>query len=175
MKILRCPTFPKKLEIRLFGADDSIHDVTLLLNRAYSELADMGLKYVATWQDDKITKSRLSNMECYIGLIDGEMVATISLREPSQGKGCDWYKRDDVASFNQFAVQPELKRKGIGSVLLEYVENRAREMGANELAFDTAEQAVHLIEWYGRKGYRFIQNVDWEMTNYISVVMSKTL
>ncbi|MBW1796697.1 MAG: GNAT family N-acetyltransferase, partial [Deltaproteobacteria bacterium] len=45
--------------------------------------------------------------------------------------------------------------------------------GASELALDTAEQATHLINWYERLGYRFIEYVDWDVTNYRSVIMSK--
>lgn len=164
-----------KLRIRLFEPDDSVHELTLLINRAYKTLSDMGLKYVATWQDDKITLKRIKSVECYVGILDDRIVATISLREPSSGKGCDWYKRQDVAIFNQFAVAPELQGSGIGTAMLEFAENRGRELGAAELAMDTAESATHLIDWYTGLGYRFIQNVDWEITNYISVVMSKTL
>lgn len=166
---------PENLEIRLLEPSDSVSELTLLLNRAYKRLADMGLKYVATWQDDEITRKRLKGVECYVGLINGKIIAMVSLRPPSLGKGCEWYKRTDVATFNQFGVEPELQGNGIGSVMLEFIENRARELGAVELAFDTAEHAKHLIEWYGKMGYRFVQNVDWEMTNYISVVMSKAL
>ncbi len=164
-----------RLEIRLIGPDDPVHDLTLLLNRAYKRLADMGLKYVATWQGDDITLRRIKEVECWLGFIDGELVAAVSLRGPTKGRGSEWYSRPDVASFNQFAVEPDLQGQGIGSKMLDHIENRAVELGAEELAFDTAEPAVHLIEFYGKRGYRFIEKVDWKMTNYISLKLSKTL
>ena len=59
--------------------------------------------------------------------------------------------------------------------LLDFVEARARESGARELALDTAVGAKHLIDMYLRKGYRLVDKVDWPETNYLSVVMSKNL
>jgi GNAT superfamily N-acetyltransferase len=161
--------------VRLITPDDSITELTQLINRAYKDLADMGLKYVGTWQDEEITRKRISTSECYLGIIDGKIVATINLRNPGTGKGPAWYERGDVAFFSQFCVEPELRRQGIGSYLLEYAENRAREIGAGELALDTAEPAKHLIAYYEKRGYRFIEYFDWKVTNYRSVIMSKTL
>jgi hypothetical protein len=43
------------------------------------------------------------------------------------------------------------------------------------MALDTAEPAAHLIAFYNRLGYRFIEHAQWRMTNYRSVIMSKTL
>ncbi len=165
----------EQLEIRLFGSEDSVSELTGLVNRAYKQLGDMGLKYVGTWQGDEMTERRITDAECYVGLLDGRLAATILLRSPGKKRGPGWYSRDDVAVFGQFGVEPELRGRGIGSMMLKRVEDRAREMGAAELALDTAEPATHLIEWYTRRGYRFIEYVQWSVTNYRSVIMSKTL
>ena len=58
---------------------------------------------------------------------------------------------------------------------MQFIEEHARKRGVTELACDTSEQATHLIAWYTRLGYRFIEHVKWDVTNYRSVVMSKTL
>ena len=163
------------LEIKLFSEDDPISDLTGLINRAYSQLADLGLKYVGTWQGDDITRKRIRTAECYVGFLDGRIVATILFRDPATTRGSPWYERDDVASFGQFGVEPDLQGRGVGSAMLSHIENRAIEKGAAEIALDTAEPAQHLIDWYSRRGYRFIEYVDWPVTNYRSVIMSKNL
>jgi len=165
----------EQLEIRLFSSEDSVSELTELVNRAYRQLGDMGLKYVGTWQGDEITLKRIADAECYVGLLDGRLAATILLGSPGSKRGPGWYSRDDVAVFGQFGVEPELQGKGIGTLMLRRIEDRARLMGAAELALDTAEPATHLIEWYTRRGYRFIEHVQWSVTNYRSVIMSKTL
>ena len=69
----------------------------------------------------------------------------------------------------------DVSGQGIGSAMLELIENRAAELGAEELALDTAEGAIHLIDYYKKRGYRFIEYVDWDITNYRSVILSKRL
>jgi len=60
-------------------------------------------------------------------------------------------------------------------MLLSEVENRVRKAGAKELALDTSERAENLIEYYERKGFRFVEFVQWDRVNYRSVIMSKLL
>jgi GNAT superfamily N-acetyltransferase len=171
------PVTPSPLSlIRLLDPSDSIHDLTLLINRAYKTLADMGLKYVGTWQDDDMTRKRVGKGECWVGLIDDEIVATIHLRSTTWPSGAPWYEREDVMILGQFAVKPELQKRGIGSTMLEHMEKRAKEKGALELALDTADSATHLIQWYEKRGYRFVEYVTWgPIVNYRSVILSKTL
>ena len=72
-------------------------------------------------------------------------------------------------------VEPEFYGCGLGRMLMDHAEAAARADGALELAMDTAETADHLIDWYTRRGYRFIEYKQWDVTNYRSVLMSKTL
>lgn len=105
----------------------------------------------------------------------GALVGTITFYPCEATSGSAWYDRPEVSSFGQFAVEPALQRTGLGSRLLETVERRALESGAEELALDTAEGAKHLIAIYQRRGYRLVGNADWSETNYQSVILSKRL
>lgn len=164
-----------EIEIRFFREGDSVSELTRLLNRAYRPLAEMGMRYVASWQDDEITRRRMSHGECYLAFLETRLVGTILFADAARTDGCPWYDGPDVASLQQFAIEPELQRQGIGTQLIEQVERRAIETGAAEIALDTSEHAQHLIDWYARLGYRFVGYADWPATNYRSVVMSKAL
>ena len=161
--------------IRPLAPNDSLEALTELLHSAYKELADIGLRYVATYQTAEVTAERASAGECYVAELDGRIVGTICFEDAATNSGCAWYDRPDVASLHQFAVEPGLQRSGIGSALLDKVESRAVETGAAEIALDTAEPATHLIELYSRRGYRVVETVQWDVTNYRSVIMSKHL
>lgn len=165
----------KTLVIRRFLDTDSVSEITELLHRAYKRLADMGLRFVATHQTDDITLDRLSSGEAYVAELDGRIVGTILFRPPELAGGCDYYNRLDVAVFGQFGVEPSLQGSGIGKALLLHCEQRARETGASEIALDTSEKALHLIELYKRWGYRLVGDTQWDEVNYRSVIMSKQL
>ena len=163
------------VEIRALAKGDSIEELTRLLNRAYRPLAEMGLKYLATHQDSAMTSKRIRHGTCLVAVLDYQMVGTI-LYEPPHIKGeTAWFDQPTVAKISQMGVEPECQRRGIASRLMIEAENLARVDCAQELALDTAETAYHLIKWYERLGYRFIEYCNWEITNYRSVIMSKSI
>ncbi len=165
-----------RIHIRPLNEEDAIPAITQLLHAAYAPLAAMNFRYTATHQDDEVTRSRLLRGLPWIAELDGEIVATVTLYpEPTPASDCSWYRKTGVSTFGQFAVRPDLQRLGLGGQLIALLEREAIAYGASELALDTAEGALHLILWYEKLGFRFIEFMDWSTTNYRSVVMSKTL
>ena len=133
------------------------------------------MRFVASYQDSGATKERLAKGETVVAIDSGRLIGTITLAEAALTRGSPLYDRADVASFGQFAVRPSHQGRGIGSRLLGLIEQRAQEKGVGELALDTSEKAVQLIELYQAKGFRFVEYVEWRDTNYRSMVFSKKL
>lgn len=165
------------ISIRRLRPDDSVEDLTALLHRAYAALGAKGWNYTAVDQTIDITRERLAQGTCLVAVDgDGRIVATITYNPPEMSyDGSPWLCRPDVAHLGQFGVEPSLQRGGIGARLMAAVEDMARADGAREIAIDTAEPAVHLVEWYARCGYRFIEHAQWQGKRYRSVIMSKAL
>ena len=143
-------------QIRLLAPSDSLAELTALLHEAYRALADRGMRFVASHQDEQMTARRISKGECYLAFHEGQLVGTVTLDHAALSRGCPWYERPEVTSFHQFAVRPWCQGHGIGSTLLAHIERRASDQGARELALDTAEPAQDLIRFYTSRGYRFI-------------------
>lgn len=135
----------------------------------------MNLHFMATHQDDTITKERISKGTCFLAEIDGEVIGTVTLYSPENMGGTPWYEKEGIAKFGQFAIEPEYQKQGIGSLLMDYIEEETRRRNISELALDTSELAHHLISYYEKRGYRFIEHVQWKDVNYRSVIMSKTV
>jgi GNAT superfamily N-acetyltransferase len=165
------------MKVRPFdrGAGDSYEALTDLLHRAYAPLAAAGMRFYATHQSVEDTRMRAEEGTCFVSEIDGVVVATLSLRRSSSTSRCTFYREPRVWIFGQFAVEPAHQRAGLGGVLLDHAEHVARAGGAHELACDTAETATHLVRYYAARGYREVDRVQWEVTNYRSVVLSKVL
>lgn len=161
--------------IRDLRSSDSLEDLTELIHQAYRQLKDMGFRYVATWQPAEKTQQRLSQGNAFIAECNNRIIGTITIKFPQNTHGCPWYDRSDVTSFGQFAVDPAHQRNGIGGALIQCAEQQAKAFGCHELALDTAEGAEQLIRMYKKRGYRFIEYADWDVTNYHSVILSKTL
>ena len=171
---LNAPVRP--LVVRRREERDSYERMTEILHAAYARLAAMNLRFKAVDQPVSVTRERAERGECFVAELDGTLVGTLTLYPSGlEDAPSEWYRRADVAIFSQFGVDPSLQAQGIGRRMIAAVEDRAREIGAVELALDTAEPATHLVDWYTRLGFRFIEYAQWGHTNYRTVILSKTL
>ncbi|MCC6228700.1 MAG: GNAT family N-acetyltransferase [Phycisphaerales bacterium] len=175
------PSLDSPIVRRLRDADP-IPEITKLLHRAYAAQVAMGLAPLAGRQDDATTARRCNSGECYVATLKdtthprGERIVGIILfheEEPDQGP--PWFQQPHVDSFSQFAVDTNLQGRGIGQILLDTVERRARECGSTELALSMADPDTALKNFYLKRGYRFVEFWKWPYTNYTSAILSKTL
>ncbi|NUO50952.1 MAG: GNAT family N-acetyltransferase [Polyangiaceae bacterium] len=165
------------MKVRRLRSTDSFEELTHLLHRAYAPLAAAGMRFFATHQTVRDTKDRALLGECYV-IDDGKrLLGTITLKHPARAGASpgrvSLYNRPDVCVFNQLGVEPSLKGRGLGRLLMETVEKRAVNLGARGIACDTAETAEELRATYERRGFVFAEHVQWDETNYRSVVLVK--
>jgi GNAT superfamily N-acetyltransferase len=152
------------LAIEQYAAErDSIDEITNLLHQAYRHLAEMGFNYIAATQSSLITAARIDSGITYIARSQSGIVGTITYypRVAEDKDEPSFFKSIKVCHFGQFAVCPELQGSGIGSRLLDCVEDKAVKDYKKEIACDTAENAIHLVEYYKRRGYRKIGHQQW--------------
>lgn len=166
----------KEFIIREFNVEkDSVAELTGLLHRAYKRLADMGLNFIATFQDEEYTRNYLKKRLCYILTDNNKIIGTVFYYTKMWSDAPDIFKQDDVVLFGKFAVEPDLQQNGIGSALLDFIENHAVINGMKRIVLDTSEKAGHLISYYEKRGYKYIHHWQWPDVNYRSVVMCKVL
>lgn len=152
-----------------------VSDLTQILHSAYRPLAEQGMRYLASHQSAEKTLERLLEGESYLCFADDELAGTVTLYHSKPESTCEYYRREYVFSFGQFAIKPALQKRGFGSKIMDFIEKRARERGAFELALDTSEHANHLISSYEKRGYKIVAFTQWDVTNYKSVIMTKIL
>jgi len=169
------PTSVVKPKLRFLRESDDFDKITALLHRAYKKWADQGLRFLASYQDTAKTKQRCAEGHTIVAECNGEIVGLITVNDPKNSFNIKWYERPGVSSLHQFAIDPNFQSKGLGSQLLAKAENFAMSQGIAELALDTSEHARELINFYLKKGYRKVDTIKWEHTNYSSVVLSKSL
>ncbi len=161
--------------IRPICETDDLAALTELLHRAYQPLAERGMRFVASYQTEEVTRRRLGYGQGYVAVVRDALVGTVTLYPIPTTNECTWYQRPGVWHFAQYAVDPPCQGQGIGAALMDWVEGEARRHGATELALDTSEHASELLATYTRRGYRHVETIQWPVTNYKSLVLSKTL
>ncbi len=185
------------ISLRLIQPQDCISEITQLLHRAYKPQVEMGLQPLAGRQGDDITADRAAHSECWLAVtprVPGTVPPSLSGFDFSKVKlGPDrivgiilfeevekvtfpsFFLRPDVAHFAQFGVDPDTQGMGIGRMLLEKTEERARENKASELALSMAEPDRNLYDFYIKRGFRLVDYWQWPYTNYRSCILSKKL
>jgi GNAT superfamily N-acetyltransferase len=137
----------------------------------------MGFNYVAATQSTLVTQERLAAGMPFVARSDDGIIGTITYYPKAQHKNTepDLYQDKDIGHFGQFAVSPEMQKHGIGDKLVKHVERITLVDGKRELACDTAEGAIELIDFYTRRGYKPIGYHRWGHACYRSIILCKTL
>ncbi|HTP97555.1 MAG TPA: GNAT family N-acetyltransferase [Burkholderiales bacterium] len=161
--------------VRGLAAGDSLEDLTALLHRAFSRLGRLGLNCTCVDQPVEVTRRRIERGTCYVATSGERLAGTITLYAPDPSSDSVWYRRPDVASIHQFAVDPDFHGLGVGGALLQFAEDWAALRGYREIALDMAQPARHLLAYYMRNGYRYVESLRLEGKTYYSVVLSKAL
>lgn len=149
--------------------DADVPALRKLVNAAYSELADLGLNFTGTYQDEAITRERMLGCDVFLAFYKDVLIGTVALAvETRQGE-------EPVLYLSQFAVAPACKRQGLGRCLLQLADDHARKQGIRRLQLDTAIPAAHLVSLYLREGYEIIDEIHHRGKTYRSYIMEKRI
>ena len=151
------------------AVEADIPELTKLVNVAYKELADMGLNYTATYQNDEKTKERISKGRCFVlkdskNRIIGTILMTVE----------NYFTNRNTAYIGQFGINPDYKKSGLGTLLMNHCEALANKEGFEGVQLDTAIPAKHLVNWYLKRGYKIVGQEHYEGKTYDSYVFEKT-
>ena len=156
----------KQFILRLVTNDD-ISALRKLVNEAYKELSDQGLNYTATYQDENETRARIQKGRAFVLEESSKLIATVLLSK------LNYFTGRNTAYISQLAVLPEFKEKGIGSLLMDHCESLACEEKYDGVQLDTAQPATHLVNWYLKRGYKIVGEIQWEGKTYDSYIFEK--
>lgn len=149
--------------------DSDVPAIRLLVNAAYKELADLGLNYTGSYQDEETTRERMRNGRTFILQNGNRIVGSVLLTTLNIFTG------SHSAYVSQLAIHPNFKRFGLGTKLMELCENVAKRDGFAAIQLDTAKPAAHLVKWYLGRGYEIVSEAQWEGKTYGSWIFEKSL
>lgn len=140
--------------------------------RAYEPIRKLGIRFAAAHADLDLVLQNIRKNACYVMEEDGRIIATITLRMP-------WGKQPGpygVPHIWWFAVDPGTGKKGIGTKLLQWLEETILRdtLKVPFVSLGTADKHPWLIEMYERKGY--VRSGEQDLgKGHITVYMKKQL
>ncbi|MEK8128748.1 GNAT family N-acetyltransferase [Paenibacillus filicis] len=136
---------------RLAVAQDAEH-ILRVIKGAYTSIERLGIAFRAVHADLDMVLDNIIQQSCYVLVQDGTILATLSLRSNSEVTPHPF--------LYWFAVDPAWGGKGIGSLLLTYVEETVvrDELKASAVTLATSRKHPWLLPMYERRGYeRFFE------------------
>ena len=128
-------------------------------------LASQGMNNWKRYSKEKVNKMIRSD-SLFLLLTESEAVGTVKVSEkaPSFYNTQDmnkWEKPSAKATyFTALAVSPKHQSSGYGAILLEYVENYAKENNSNYLRMTMLSKNSALKRYYTKRGFVFAQQRD---------------
>ena len=103
-------------------------------------------------------------MKFFVYEFEGKIIGVAAL-EPRVREGIGYVRR--------VYVHPKYQRRGIGTMLMNYIENHAKKLGIRKLYLVVHEKAVWAINFYRKLGYRAVGYID--RPTWKDLLMEKTI
>lgn len=161
--------------IRRANTDD-FKAIIDLMYKAYAPVRELGIQFESAHPTiEKVTNNIQQNL-CYVYEVDNELISTISLRMPWSSNPGPYY----FPHIWWLATSPEFKGKGIGTEVLNYIEEEIikNDFHSPAVTLGTASNHPWLVEMYERKGYQKFGSKDLgkgHVTQYFIKVLNKNL
>lgn len=107
---------------------------------------------------EDITKKQLIVVE-----VEGKIVGMVCLSPdiPKEYENVKWnINKGKTNSVHRLAVHPFLKIKGIASILMSFVEEKARSEGFSQIRLDTYSKNILANRFYKKNGYNYCGDIN---------------
>jgi GNAT superfamily N-acetyltransferase len=175
-RLMRYTALEREVEFRKVTPEDSAEDINRLFHTSHALQADHSLRRF--WLAELLGEGSPENPkgELFLAVSEGvRLIGGAVFYDAENTRGCPYFDKPNIASIGPFAVMPEFQGHGLGGALLQFIEDRARETGAEELALDIPPEATQTLQKYLQQGYRFAENARWPGSDRRCVILSKRL
>lgn len=145
------------------------------------------MKLVRTTSDNPDFQKLIALFDEYLADIDGEerdffafhnnkyLEHALVCYENEVAVGCGGFKEFDAttAEIKRMFVHPDLRGKGIASLILSGIESWAKEFGFTSFILETSPKLTNAIALYKKTGYQLIPNYGQYIGVENSICMKK--
>jgi len=114
------------------------------------------------YPDRKSFVNDINNNELYVYCINDKIVGCVSIcsyMDKVYSK-VSWKTNGENSIYiHRLAVDPEYQKKGVGSKLMDFAENKSKSDGAESIRLDTFSQNTVNQNFYKRRGYVRLEDI----------------
>jgi diamine N-acetyltransferase len=146
--------------------------ITDILNKAFTTVAkqynftkENAPTFPAFINYDRIENSLNNGLKMFGYKNDNQIIGIV---------GYSFYK-DKIYFIERLATLPEFRHSGIGKKLMQFVENKIKEIGGKIAEIHVVDKNIVLREWYNKLNYMEIRIDEIKTLPFNSCVMNKEL
>lgn len=121
----------------------------------------------------KVAETALQNNALYVcdeqGIILGSII--VDGHQPDEYKKIDWPSKasnEKIKVIHLVMVRPNASGKGVGSSLVHYALDRARQQSCVAVRLDTGEQNIPAVSLYKKLGFQLAANLPMKVGGIIA-------
>lgn len=159
----------KNTEISWDEITDVIHD-------AYKEREKQNLHFAATRSTPAENAQKILDGKCFLAMDNNEIAGLVFLRCPKwpyltrkNGKQ-KWYCDKKYGMVINLAVKEKYKRHGISKKLLQKLIDECKDLKLDSVIIDTSSKLKWLNQFYASFGFKKVDYISWNTTNYYTIV-----
>jgi N-acetylglutamate synthase-like GNAT family acetyltransferase len=85
----------------------------------------------------------INSKECFVALLNGEVIGSVRVE----------LREDGTAYLSRFGVEASQQSHGVGSILMNAVDEAMQQLGVSKLYLHTASKLLSLVRFYYGKGF----------------------
>jgi ribosomal protein S18 acetylase RimI-like enzyme len=141
-------------------------DLDKIMNIVNETIEDLNTEGNYQWSTDYPLRENfeedIKSASLYIYEQDGEVASfmCINKKQDDAYNNVNWSKDGDAIVIHRFAVKRSFQKKGIGSKMIEFTENFAKNKNIRYLKVDTNSQNTRMNKLFIRLGFNFVGQIN---------------
>lgn len=148
------------------GTIEDLPEVCAVVKAVTEALQKQGnFQWDEYYPDENFLRRDIQQNQLFLGIIE-EQIAAIGVlnqyceEEYQSGKWAE--PNAPYYVLHRFCVNPKLQSQGIGRNMLSYIEQIAKQLGAQWIRLDVFAQNPHALRLYQTSGYQKTGSVHWK-------------
>lgn len=149
----------------------SYSELVELLHDSFKERLEQGLAFTCSSMtvEDYIEKTDGKQVFVALDCENQNLVGTVTLQFCKDPNGI-------IYGYHEYlAVSPKAKNNGVGSAMLNSIEEFVKAVRGEYILSDTAVGATSSVKWHLKNGFRIVRLKSYESTDYYSYGFRKQL
>ena len=122
---------------------------------------DSGLNWDDSYPNKEVYLKDIENDKLYVIILNNKVLGAIATYEEldKEYENVNWNVRDGLV-IHRLVVHREYQKLGLGSLLMEYVENEAKKLNIESIKLDTYSKNIKGVNFYKKNGYKIKGNIN---------------